>query len=69
MHVKLLNVEFFLIIACARKNCYTFVTAVTGCSRTTIVQVNQQMAQTNGDREPPTHGLKKYHHKSKKKGL
>ncbi|CAG2207833.1 unnamed protein product [Mytilus edulis] len=59
--------EMLTPTACARKNCYTFVTAVTGCSRTTIVQVNQQMAQTNGDREPPTHGLKKYHHKSKKK--
>lgn len=53
--------------ACARKNCYTFITAVTGCSRTTVVQVNQQMLHTGGDREPPTHGLKKFHENVKKK--
>ncbi|XP_033732458.1 mucin-22-like [Pecten maximus] len=44
----------------ARTNCYTFITMVTGSSRSTIVQVSHQMKQTGGEREPPTHGMKKF---------
>ncbi|XP_021349054.1 uncharacterized protein LOC110447589 isoform X2 [Mizuhopecten yessoensis] len=44
----------------ARTNCYTFITLVTGASRSTIVQVSHQMKQTGGEREPPTHGMKKF---------
>ena len=57
----------FFFTANARKNCYTFVTAVTGCSRTTVVQVNQQMVQSGGWIEPPIHGLKMLHAKKKVK--
>ncbi|XP_031565617.1 uncharacterized protein LOC116300805 isoform X2 [Actinia tenebrosa] len=53
----------------ARSNCYKFISWVTGCSHSTIGRVNEQMKQTSGDREPPTHGLIKWwreHPKPKK---
>ncbi|XP_078357524.1 uncharacterized protein LOC144642437 isoform X2 [Oculina patagonica] len=41
----------------ARSNCYKFISWVTGCSHSTIGRVNEQMKETGGDREPPSHGL------------
>ncbi|XP_066993646.2 uncharacterized protein [Anabrus simplex] len=43
-----------------KANCYKFISMVTGCSHTTICLVNEQMRQTQGDREPPEHGLKQW---------
>lgn len=54
------NTFLFLFVAGARSNCYTFITLITGSSRSTIVQVSHQMKQTGGDREPPVHGMKRY---------
>ncbi|XP_069121165.1 serine-rich adhesin for platelets-like [Argopecten irradians] len=51
----------------ARTNCYTFITSVTGASRSTIVQVSHQMKQTGGEREPPTHGMKKFWQSNRRK--
>lgn len=44
----------------ARSNCYKFISWVTGCSHSTIGRVNEQMKETGGDREPPSHGLIKW---------
>lgn len=54
------QVAHLSVSAGARTNCYTFITMVTGSSRSTIVQVSHQMKQTGGEREPPTHGMKKF---------
>ncbi len=50
----------FYLTGGARSNCYRFIAWVTGCSPSTIGKVNEQMRQTNGRREPPTHGMKRY---------
>lgn len=43
-----------------KANCFKFVAKVTGCSNSTISKVEDQMALTGGEREPPEHGLKKW---------
>ncbi|KAL3871523.1 hypothetical protein ACJMK2_039516 [Sinanodonta woodiana] len=43
-----------------RVNCNLFISLVTGCSKQTIHRVKQQMQTTQGDKEPPVHGLRKY---------
>ncbi|XP_069686673.1 uncharacterized protein [Periplaneta americana] len=53
-----------------KANCYKFISMVTGCSYATICLVNDQMRKTQGEREPPEHGLKKWwrdHPKEKQK--
>lgn len=50
-----------------RTNCYKFISLVTGCSRSTISKVSDQMRLTGGDREPPQHGLKKFWQEQAKK--
>lgn len=41
-------------------NCWRFISLVTGCSRSTILNVAEQMKVTGGNREPPEHGLKRW---------
>ncbi|KAK6195032.1 hypothetical protein SNE40_000550 [Patella caerulea] len=42
-----------------RCNCNRFIHWITGCSSGTIQRVNSQMRETQGNREPPQHGLRK----------
>ncbi|GLH07875.1 Protein of unknown function [Gryllus bimaculatus] len=44
----------------SKANCYKFIRMVTGCSQTTICLVSEQMWRTQGNREPPEHGLKNW---------
>ncbi|XP_021940778.1 uncharacterized protein LOC110840210 isoform X3 [Zootermopsis nevadensis] len=44
----------------SKANCYKFISMVTGCSYATICLVSDQMRRTQGEREPPDHGLKKW---------
>lgn len=44
-----------------KANCYKFISMVTGCGPSTISSVSHQMRITKGNREPPEHGLKKWH--------
>ncbi|XP_034255427.1 uncharacterized protein LOC117653695 [Thrips palmi] len=50
-----------------KANCYKFISMVTGCGPTTISSVSHQMRITKGIREPPEHGLKKWHRENPRK--
>lgn len=50
-----------------KANCYKFISMVTGCGPTTISSVSHQMRITKGVREPPEHGLKKWHRENPRK--
>jgi hypothetical protein len=45
-----------------KANCYKFISMVTGCSYSTICLVSDQMKRTQGERDPPEHGLKRWWH-------
>lgn len=49
-----------------RSNCYKFIQWVTAAGYSTIASVDKQMKITGGNREPPEHGLRKYHREMQK---
>ena len=61
------NHNYQLIAGGLRSNCYKFIQWVTAAGYSTISHVEKQMKTTGGDREPPEHGLRKYHRELQKK--
>ena len=60
------NLNYQLIVGGLRSNCYKFIQWVTAAGYSTIARVEKQMKTTGGDREPPEHGLRKYHRELQK---